>query len=827
MSFRRLRFGAPLALSLVAGLGTAACGGGSGGSSGSGGPSGTGGTGGTGGSASSSGTSDTDAGPHGGGLPPDNDASPGSGGADGGAGAAPCLDNDTFFVRKAWREVLRPMCSTCHSANGAAAQTRMVYVPEGAPDWQRKNLAAFRGVAELAQDGVPLVLLKPSGDVVHAGGALLPADAPARATVAEMVTRLAHPEDYTCENSGAVASNWAGVTLQSPAETLRKFTLFFGARLPRPDELALVDTAGEAGLEPALDAVLYEDAFYEWLRITANDLLLTDRYLGNRRAVDAIGDDTYTDLRWFLQDDVNPGTGQDAAWFHAAQQFTNDALAREPVELIVHLVRENRPITEMLTADYTVVNPFSARAYGVQEQVHFDDRFDARTFLPAHVPGVPHAGVLTSPIFLTRFPTTDTNRNRARARVIYKNFLATNVLELAQRPVVAISPIHNPTLNDPQCNVCHSVLDPLAGTLQSWDARGGYAPLEAWYPEMAPPGFAGEMLPADQRDRASAWLAERLVQDRRFDQAIVRWMFKAIVGSAVRAEPRAPEPGVEPTPEYTAALLAFEAQADELSRLERELRANGHDLRRLIKAIVRSPYFRAETMADPGASIPAVAALPDVGTGRLLPPEHLARHIQATTGLPWRPRPDQTDFLLDANQYKLIYGGLDSEDVIERATEPNPLMGAIQARMATDMACLVVTQEFAHPAEQRRLLGGVEPSFRPRDENGFDVPQGRAAIRETLRNLHWAILGERLTDDSPELERTYQLFVDVWQANVDALAAQTLPTYLPDACRANRDYRTGIDFPEAQKIQQDPTGTIRAWQAVMVHLLSDFRFFHE
>ena len=747
-------------------------------------------------------------------------------GGDTPAPGEPCVDSDTFFVRKVWRETVRPVCATCHSANGSAAQTRMVYVPEGAPDWQRRNLEAFSGVALLQQDGVPLVLLKPSGRVAHAGGAALPEDAPGRAAVAEMVDRLSNPEAYACNVDAQKQDVWAGVELLDPAETLRKATLFFGGRLPTDAELAMVDAAGIAGLEPALDAVLHEDAFYNWVRWTANDLLLTDKYVGNSRAVDAIDPTAYPQAKWFSVAGVSPGTGEEATWFRAAQVFTNDSVAREPIELVVHLLKEDRPITEMLTADYTMVNAFSARAYGVQDSVRFEDRFDPREFVEARLPGVPHAGVLSTPIFMSRYPTTETNRNRARARVVYDSFLATNVLELGQRPISADSPIHNPTLNDPQCNVCHSVIDPLAGALQNWSARGGYQDVEAWYPEMAPPGFGGEMLPLEDRSTGATWLADRIVEDRRFDRAMVRWIFKAIVGSAVRREPLAPAPGMEESPEYLDALEAFEAQADDLARMERELRANGHDLRVLIKSIVRSPYFRADRSAQPDR-VPGIASQPDVGVGRLITPEHLARRVQAITGFPWRPRADGIDYLLDASQYKVLYGGLDSDEVVERPSEVNSLMAAVQSRMATDVSCLLVAQELARPSAERRVFGGVEVAYRPFDANGFEVPQAQAAIRETLKRMHWTFLGERVTDDSPELERTWRLFLETYQENVAAMASGELTPNLSDPCRARTDYRTGLELPADRRIMSDPNGTVRTWHAVVFYMLSDFRFLYE
>jgi len=49
------------------------------------------------------------------------------------------------------------------------------------------------------------------------------------------------------------------------------------------------------------------------------------------------------------------------------------------------VVRNERPFTEILTADYTVVNPFSAIAYGVDSQIQFTDKLDEHEFHEAHV----------------------------------------------------------------------------------------------------------------------------------------------------------------------------------------------------------------------------------------------------------------------------------------------------------------------------------------------------------------------------------------------------------------------------------------------------------
>ena len=43
-------------------------------------------------------------------------------------------------------------------------------------------------------------------------------------------------------------------------------------------------------------------------------------------------------------------------------------LLGEPMKLVEHIVRNDRPFTDIVTADYIMVTPYSARGYGV-----FDD----------------------------------------------------------------------------------------------------------------------------------------------------------------------------------------------------------------------------------------------------------------------------------------------------------------------------------------------------------------------------------------------------------------------------------------------------------------------
>ena len=56
---------------------------------------------------------------------------------------------------------------------------------------------------------------------------------------------------------------------------------------------------------------------------------------------------------------------------------------RAPVELIAYVVENDRPNTEILTANYIMANPFSSRAYGASTT--FIDPEDPRDFKPSRI----------------------------------------------------------------------------------------------------------------------------------------------------------------------------------------------------------------------------------------------------------------------------------------------------------------------------------------------------------------------------------------------------------------------------------------------------------
>lgn len=728
--------------------------------------------------------------------------------------AAACVDDQEFFQKEVWSKFMGDDCAGCHY-NGGSADTSDLVLQRGQGKFLETNFTMLKDVADFQKDGVSILLLKPTAQITHGGLERIKKDGPEYKALQELIRRFDNP--VTCGGDTAAQIEKEAVELLTPTETFRKASLNLGGRLPTAAEDFRIATGGEEALDVELDRLIHEDAFYVRLEEMINDLFLTDRYLDRMNALDLLDEDYFPDARWFVQDDDNPKdfSAENQEFLENARMYTNDSVARENLKLATYIVRNDRPFTEIITANYMVMNPYSARAYGVTD-IAFENPMDVNEWKEGHIPGVPHSGVLSSPMWLNRFPTTPTNRNRHRARMVYSFFLATDVMKLASRPLDPTSSIPNPTRENPDCAVCHTVIDPVAGALQNWNEQGSYQPPEeGWYEEMLLPGFEDKELPFEtDLLTASQWLARQIAVDIRFPTAIIHHMFRGITGQ----EPLL-FPNDSSSPTYADEVSEYEVQAQAFDEIAAKFVASDYNLRVIIKEIVKSQYYRAKDLKDESVA-PIVNHL---GTARLLTPELLDRKIEAVTGIPWSAN-NGDRYLLTENEYRMLYGGIDSDDVIARITEPNGIMANIQMRMANEMACQVTARDFTEPQTRRRFFPFVETSTLPINEAGFPEPEAELKIRKNLAHMHYHVLGEVLEPNDPEITRSFNLYVQTLQEGRLKMAAGDLTGDF--ACRATTNLQ-GVELPEDLQIRRDDNYNIRAWMAVVTYLLADFKFLYE
>jgi hypothetical protein len=748
-------------------------------------------------------------------------AHPGSGCA----AAAP----DSYFADEVWAKVGARTCLECHKAGGDAEDSEFVLLDpsrrqgSATADALRHNREQFARMARLKAGDESRLLVKVTGGLKHGGKQVLKPDSVGYRVLTGFVRQL---NDQSGGSAGATAAPmpttrpfFDGVIMLDDRALLRRVTLSLAGRLPTEAESKAAAAGGLPAVLSALDGVMAEEAFYDRLREAFNDVFLTTGIDDNAEAAVLSYEHFSKSRLWYQKHDLS-AAGDAKAQTQARYKLANDyrkALLGEPMKLVEHIVRNDRPFTEIVTADYVMVSPYTARGYGIYDEVksQFKDPDDPFEYVPVKLKALvsrdkrddqdsatgyyPHAGLLSTFQYLRRYPTTETNRNRLRARMYYQQFLGVDLLELADRvqdaaAVTAKYPI--PTMQASECAVCHRTMDPVAGLFQDyWKFEGVYGKRKGgWFTDMFGPGFEGEDLPPAERWRALQWLGERTAKDPRFAVAMVEHGYYVLTGRKVIGPPKDID-----DPLYGARQRAYRAQRTQVESIAADFARTGFNFKSVLKAWVASDFHRADGLGTAAADPARRAELDDVGLVRMLAPEQVERKVAAVFGRRWGKLTDQL---------AMLYGGIDAKEVTERASDPSGAMGAVQRILANDVALRHTARDFSLPSAERVLFPDVEP----------DVVPGASAdaddrIRRTIVRLHERVLGRRDAIDSPEVGRTYRLFAGV------VADARGHKGFDPQEIYAGRQ---GLASPVP-----DPQYTVRAWRAVVTYLLRRPEFLYE
>ena len=726
---------------------------------------------------------------------------------------APCLTIEDIYVKRVWAPFMSTTCGKCHQPIGMAKDTKFVLRPASESDAIERNIEMLTKLAKFDVDGVPVLLLKPTNAIDHAGGKVLEKDSEEYKALQLFIDRIENP--VACVKPPS-ETFFNGVELTGPQATLRKASLNLVGRVPTESEMETVEDSGLKGVGLVVDQLMTTDAFIRRVKELYADIFLQGRYDRYNNAVNLVDGAKFKDRMWYeLARYNNPQI------YGSLVAGVNRGVARQATELVGHIVKNNRPFSEVLTADYTMTNAYAARSYGLYGIGYKDGqdpkKVDANAFFPVKLPGLPHAGVLTTPAWLARFPTTPTNRNRHRALKIYEQFLATDVLAQEDRPtdVTSISGF-NPTMYNPQCAICHSIVDPIAGTMQNWDSAGRYMPpKKGWHQDMRPPGFSQTTMPFTQSHQAARWLGKQIASDPRFALSTIHTAYKLLTGNEPLKMPTDTE-----AKDFGPRLRAYDAQHDDFQAIAKSFIKQNGNFKVAIKGVVLSRWFRARNVAK--SEQPRIEELKHVGTAELLTPEQLDRKITALLGFSWQKSAKSAHLLRPNGSFYMLYGGMDGDAVESRVRVPSGIMTALVERMANEMACRVVPREMKMAAGSRKLLPVVTLNTVPETEDGKVDAQAEALIRANIQHLHAHLLGESLDASSPEIDATWQLFRDTWlETSADPKGT------LPGACHVTKDFATNANLPKAQRLTNDDNGTVRAWMAVVSYLLTDYRFTHQ
>jgi mono/diheme cytochrome c family protein len=151
------------------------------------------------------------------------------------------------------------------------------------------------------------------------------------------------------------------------------------------------------------------------------------------------------------------------------------ALRRETELFLESIIREDRPVPELLTADYTFLNERLARHYGIPNI--YGDRFRRVTITDENRRGLlGHGSVLTATSYATRTSPV------LRGKWVLETLLAApppapppNVPQLKEDTEAAALSMRERMAQhrtNPSCASCHARMDPIGLALENFDAVG-------------------------------------------------------------------------------------------------------------------------------------------------------------------------------------------------------------------------------------------------------------------------------------------------------------------------------------------------------------------
>ena len=367
------------------------------------------------------------------------------------------------------------------------------------------------------------------------------------------------------------------------------------------------------------------------------------------------------------------------------------------------------------------------------------------------------------------------------------------------------------------CTVCHAAVDPLAGLWRNFGNSGQYrvAPLASAMVDMPTSAFLGTPLPDGESD-IIGFAGAHIAAHERFPLAMLVPLLQGLVGfeeldSTLDAL----------DPEFPEKALALEIQRKLLSDLRARFVLHGLRVKPLIKDIIDSEMFRARGVIGTTLTPVEQAALARAGVGRgvMITPEQLDRKLTSLLGFTYRRNRTATGtaLLTDIGQYQILLGGINYDSIAKRFREPSPTFSRVIERMANEISCIAVPQDFAiTDATQRRLFRNVEITT-----------EDPALIQAELIRLHKLLLEEDVQPGDTELQESLAVFNDTLALGRGLIGTSA---NLTSDCDATASFEaTPVPYPTdgRVRVQADPDYIIRAWMVTVSYLLSDPRWFFE
>ena len=292
--------------------------------------------------------------------------------------------------------VVQAKCVNCHVAGGIAGATRLHFVPASSAGHEAHNLAVFEAFVAAVDGAAELILNKVQG-VGHGGGVQVPAGSADFANLERFLGLLGEPVSSAPLTPQTLFDT---VTMAPGRTVLRRAALIFAGRTPTDAEYAALRTKG--ALRPTIRSLMTGPEFR----------LLTDRVDGDVIARHARHFVEYTNEA-FRRLKAAHESGNEREYFDWKDKVQHGA-RRAPLELIAHVVENDLPYTEVLTATHACCATSQTR-HGTCRVRRYSARRRARCWKPIWRRG--RSALRRRPIFCrATYATAGSTAQRSRQK---------------------------------------------------------------------------------------------------------------------------------------------------------------------------------------------------------------------------------------------------------------------------------------------------------------------------------------------------------------------------------------------------------------------------
>lgn len=406
--------------------------------------------------------------------------------------------------------------------------------------------------------------------------------------------------------------------------------------------------------------------------------------------------------RWFTRVDELDIEFYDYGLASSDEYTFERAVGEEPLRLVARVIAEDRPWSEVVTADWTMSHDILSGIWPI-DYPNGAEGWQRTTYTD----GRPAAGVLSTNGLWWRYTTNTSNMNRGRAAAISRILLCEDILgrpvsfSLGDSDEAILDPAESATSNA-ACVGCHSTIDPVAATLFGFWWLNMYSPVEetTYHPE---------------RERMYADLG-----------ATPGWFGTPVAGLAALGGAAAQDPRL-----YQCAVESFAASywrrpveaedAAEIEALRTEFLSAGAVVRPLLRAIFETEEYRAASLRGEDND-----AMVRAQTSRMLSPDQFSSAVEELTGFVWTeqavPRLDT-----DPTGFRILAGGVDGTSVFLPQSSPGLTWSLVVKRTSQGAGFIA-----GEGAGVEGLLASVNLSELP-GSPGFDT---------VVSELHWRMYAE-------------------------------------------------------------------------------------